>query len=417
MAITPTDPITGFPTGFPLTEIQPFTYRDGMTYAMKLEALASYVTLTLVPEIERIIKESNDHVDEEIAALIIAVNAAILANKEYTDEQIAEMRQYVDDAVASIIGDSITVQDPVVAALVNNALSATRVALDALYQPKGTVADDAVAALFGSATATRNAVDARYKEDAQVEDVAHGGTGRANSGVPYGLIAAGNTIVNPQQTVPLGASGFFLKSNGANAYPAFVKLLDDAAAAADTVYSSNKTTALVKDKTLRGTRAARPAATAVPEMTIYIATDVPEQYIAVAGAWQVFGSGGNEIGYSQIVSTISTNSPTPVAIAGFTTTFVVGDRPIMMEIFAKIRNNTADTITSVRLMLDGTQVCEIAHDGMYASAYVTMMSAARKAGLTPGSSHTLTVQWVVGGGTAEIEGSATNPAYVRIFNV
>lgn len=51
--------------------------------------------------------------------------------------------------------------------------------------------------------------------------VTDGGTGRATGATAYGLIAAGTTATNPQQTVATGAAGDVLVSGGAGALPAF----------------------------------------------------------------------------------------------------------------------------------------------------------------------------------------------------
>lgn len=95
----------------PTSSVQPFTYKDGMSYLQILERLRGYITKTLVPWLENEISQFEGDVETSIAALTA----------------------YVNSAVESIINDSIQVQDPVVATLVNNAASATRVALDAIY--------------------------------------------------------------------------------------------------------------------------------------------------------------------------------------------------------------------------------------------------------------------------------------------
>lgn len=401
VALTPPGPIVGWPHTKPLDNVTPFTYRDGFTYASKLEAMQSYLCLTLVPEIDKILTDQNEHFDEEILLLVNTVNSALAANQAWTEAEIGELQTYVDNTVASIINDSVDANDPVVTALINNLSSTTRTALDATYQAKGTVSDTAVAALLASATATRIAMDARYMED-----------GTASDGATAGLVN------NAASATRAALDALYLVATSAAQQSAVdgrvLALINDAAASTNKVYSSSKTVALIKDKTLRGTYAARPAPGTVPDGTVYICTDIPEQYITVAGAWSVFGSGGNELGYAQITTTISTSSTSPSAIAGLTIPFKAGERPIMVEIFAKMRNSVQDTITSVRVLLDGVQIMEIAHDAMFAAGYVTMMSRARKSGLVPGSDHTITVQWVVGGGTADIEGSTTCPAFVSV---
>ena len=54
--------------------------------------------------------------------------------------------------------------------------------------------------------------------------VIDGGTGRSSSVTPYGVIAAGTTATNPQQTIAPGTSGHFLKSSGSGALPTFAAI-------------------------------------------------------------------------------------------------------------------------------------------------------------------------------------------------
>ena len=72
--------------------------------------------------------------------------------------------------------------------------------------------------LGGIATgATANSTDAQLRDRSThtgITDVPGGGTGRATSTTPFGLIAAGTTATGAQQTLPVGTSGQILKSNG-----------------------------------------------------------------------------------------------------------------------------------------------------------------------------------------------------------
>jgi lysophospholipase L1-like esterase len=117
----------------PTPNITPFTYRDGYTYLQILEGLRKYVNDTLIPFINDNVGGLVDQVTEEINRMIETVNAALEAQDDSVDQKIAELVAYVDAAIASIINNSVTVQDPVVAALVNNPASATSVALNAHY--------------------------------------------------------------------------------------------------------------------------------------------------------------------------------------------------------------------------------------------------------------------------------------------
>lgn len=89
------------------SNVQPFTYEDGLTVAEVLSRLIKWFREEVVPAFGDV--------------------------TEYVDQQISEMIAYVDDAVQQIINDSIEVQDPVAAALVRDETSETRSALDGSF--------------------------------------------------------------------------------------------------------------------------------------------------------------------------------------------------------------------------------------------------------------------------------------------
>jgi len=131
--------------------VTPFTYRDGVTMLKKVDGIIRYLNRTIVPFINETNQELADKVEADINNMINVVNAAIAALEAETDTKLADMQTTVDDAiayvntsianlttyvdeqVALIIQDGIQVQDPVVAAMLNNPASQTRVAADALY--------------------------------------------------------------------------------------------------------------------------------------------------------------------------------------------------------------------------------------------------------------------------------------------
>ena len=109
-------PMGGYPVPLrPYSQITPFTYRDNSTYLEILEELRKWIQTDLVP-----------HLDTEYAEL----SASWAAN-------IAELETAVNDAIAQMIAEvsnnSVTANDPVVKALVQNVSSQTRIALDAIY--------------------------------------------------------------------------------------------------------------------------------------------------------------------------------------------------------------------------------------------------------------------------------------------
>jgi hypothetical protein len=105
-----------------MPNITPFTYRDGSTYLNELELYKRYLERNLIPWVQT-------NYDALAADFIVQVNLLITA---------------VNMAIEAVINDSITVQDPVVEALVEQADSLTRVALDTLIDSKDAVIYDQV---------------------------------------------------------------------------------------------------------------------------------------------------------------------------------------------------------------------------------------------------------------------------------
>lgn len=125
------------PNAGPVTQIQPFTFEDGITFVEILYALKKYITNVLLPYL----KEFPELVDKAIAELIADVTAALAAQNELVDEKleaqdaendskIALLTEFVNTTMELIIEDGIQVQDPVVAGIVGDFDSATSDALD-----------------------------------------------------------------------------------------------------------------------------------------------------------------------------------------------------------------------------------------------------------------------------------------------
>lgn len=122
----------------PVSNITPFSFRDGVTYLEKLEDLRKYVTNDLTAWLI-------DELENENASIQLVINNLI---------------EQFNSIVEEIVNDSVTVQDPVVAALVNNATSQTRTALNTIlsaYYTK-TAADTTFTKLVDFNTA----INARY---------------------------------------------------------------------------------------------------------------------------------------------------------------------------------------------------------------------------------------------------------------
>lgn len=89
----------------------PFTYQDGRTNAKLVESIVGYIDNVLVP-----------YIDTNMSSVAEAWEA--------TAQQLIDA---VNSAIEEVINSSITLQDPVMLAIINNLTSQSRVKLDALY--------------------------------------------------------------------------------------------------------------------------------------------------------------------------------------------------------------------------------------------------------------------------------------------
>lgn len=189
----------------------------------------------------------------------------------------------------------------------------------------------------------------------------------------------------------------------------------DSRIALDSVFLGTAALALAS-LSITGTYAARPTATAVPNGTVYYASNVPEAYRSNGATWSVIQSGGNELGYAQITAMFTTTSTTPVYATGLTVTFIVGERPVEIHMEAALTNSIAAGETKASLVLDGTVVGWMQGVPGTASAWRQHSRSVRKAGLTPGSTHTVQVQLAStsGSGTAYLSGDLTSPSSLSV---
>lgn len=146
----------------PFPSITPFTDRDGDTYARALGFITKYIN-----DMVRLINEADEQkikdIREELQKTRDDIQTAMNELTTATNTVVADMVEYVDAAVESILNASIEVNDSIVEKLLNNVESLTRVKLDSLYMAQGTASDPATAALVANELSlTRAALDAVY---------------------------------------------------------------------------------------------------------------------------------------------------------------------------------------------------------------------------------------------------------------
>jgi hypothetical protein len=146
----------------PISQIQPFTYQDDVTYLDILYLLRDYIRNQVVPQLNHLsdevdaaiddmlaavqkaiddqtasvdakIAQLDARVDTKIADLVTLVNGKVADLTTFVNTSIADLTTYVDEQVQLIIDDSIEVQDPVVAGMFGDPVTQTRVAADAVY--------------------------------------------------------------------------------------------------------------------------------------------------------------------------------------------------------------------------------------------------------------------------------------------
>lgn len=134
----------------PTSSVQPFTYKDGMSYLQIIERLRGYITKVLVPAIE----------------------LEIVNFKSDVENNITLITKYVNDAIEQIINNSVEVQDPTIATAINTLNSQTRVALNnilSLYYTKA-----AADATFIDNAEFNGAISDRYTKsevDTKIADI------------------------------------------------------------------------------------------------------------------------------------------------------------------------------------------------------------------------------------------------------
>lgn len=357
--------IDGFPRGNrPYNNVQPFTYRDGLSYLEVLESLRAYIRDVLVPHLNKEGADIVAELDKEIAALVAVVNSSLVEQAELVtselEEQnaavavkILELTTYVDTEVAKIIGESVSTSDPLMAQIFDNASSASRVKLDALYGVKAVV--DGLVTLTNTGRLSAESLDSAYGSRADVDSlmVLTTGAGRLSSASLAAAFAA-------KSVEDLVTTGRLTQAN------------------LDTRYA---------DAGLTGTYAQRPTANSVRPGTLYYATNVPEVYRSTGSGWSLVAAGGQELGYAFTTPGQSNSTTADVAVAGLSFDIVAGERPVRL-IFDGNASAAGSAGAVVSIKINGNNV---GSRTITATTATPLHFVIRRADFTPGTPYTIRV--------------------------
>jgi len=168
---------------------------------------------------------------------------------------------------------------------------------------------------------------------------------------------------------------------------------------------------------LTGRYVDRPAAATVAENTLYAPDDVPELYRSDGARWHILGGGGDEIGHAEHVYPMVNATDTLVQVPGLLTTFVVGERPVVVKTIMRLAVSVAGSRAFASIRLDGVEVARLESSAVGADVWQTAYVERRLRGLTPGSTHTISV-WIARGalqtGIARTSGDDTNPNTIQV---
>lgn len=153
----------------PLTNITPFTYRDGATYLGVLEGLRKYVNDELVEFVNTNFNELGDEFETQINIIFAQVAEAIenVAGEEVQDSVIEALIEDADSLTRTAL--NLVISNAIAAGAVTNSqiaafvtgVGATKTALDAAYGGQAPT-NSSIAAFVTGAGATKTALDAAY---------------------------------------------------------------------------------------------------------------------------------------------------------------------------------------------------------------------------------------------------------------
>ena len=353
-----------YPAYRPYSNVQPFTVRDGATHLLTLEALRAWIRDTLLPHIDTEISglesswetQNDDMRDLFESAIQDVVNISsqtggILSETEALKILIDEAAEAASDSAtqaASYASDAANIQDEAITGIFNDPLSLFKQALDARYATISALG--AVSDVIETGRLSASAIDGRFDDVANDFDSMQSQIQNVNDDI---------------DALPVTITGEF----------------DN-----------------------------RISPSSVAAGSVFICTDVPEQYVSDGISWQVFGSGGNEIGSAAFTGPVtSITSVTAVPVPAFTITFKVGYRPIVLSLFARIAASNAEATPRAHIYLDGAGVTML--EGAASSArdsWRSVFGKIRVDSLIPGSVHTAVVALSCSAGPIILSGDGFN---------
>lgn len=361
--VNPINP-RNYPAYRPYSNVQPFTVRDGATHLLTLEALRAWIRDTLLPHIDTEISgletswetQNYDMRDLFESAIQDVVNISsqmggILSETEALKILIDAAAEAASDSAtlaASYASDAANIQDEAITGIFNDPLSLFKQALDARYATISAL--ETVSDVIETGRLSVSAIDGRFDDVANDFDSVQSQIQNVNDDI---------------DALPVTITGEF----------------DD-----------------------------RISPSSVAAGSVFICTDVPEQYVSDGISWQVFGSGGNEIGSAAFTGPVtSITSVTAVPVPAFTVTFKVGYRPIVLSLFVRIAASNAEATPRAHIYLDGAGVTML--EGAASSApdsWRSVFGKIRVDSLIPGSVHTAVVALSCSAGPVILSGDGFN---------
>jgi hypothetical protein len=363
-----------------LTNVTPFTYRDGTTYLEELQGLIDFINSSLIGQ-----------VNTEMGSILTQLNTALATATAHIDTTSVSWTTQFNAYMANVTASLQALNDHAAATLINTPASEMSVALTALFGSK--TVQDSLNALTSTGRLSSTTLGGQFTGLQTQLDTLNTlvGTGRLSSTTLDGRFNA---------LVPLSQKG---AANGV------------ATLGGDLLVPGVQLPA----PSGRGTYLSRPAANTVRAGYTYTAYDVLETYYSDGTSWFLISHGG-VFGSVQLGTKFDTANYGPSVggadVPGMAVTFTAGTQRVKVTLAADLSNTYANAMTSAGLMLNGSffgfflNSWSDAVDSKWRSHSKSMLLPV----LTPGSVNTVKVQlWTAinSGGHALMDGydATTNP--------